>query len=234
MEKLCNQQKLHILLMVTNNWDLCHVSVKATGSHVFLQSPRLAMASSNTANFASWTHISVISWNNSSHGGKQFQFSAGAWGKVLLWVKSGHHGADGSCPPDTQRMYDCLTRHRLPPRRATALRSPPPKLKTSQSPARNVFLCSHWCFHSDLIDTQKPETTVISAEGGVMVGDVEERAAPSPWNTSRMVHGFICGQQSRMVSVHIVHTFCLFTAFPYFCHNHTLYFLNMKLHYTIF
>lgn len=139
MEKLCNQQKLHILLMVTNNWDLCHVSVKATGSHVFLQSPRLAMASSNTANSAWWTHISVISWNNSSHGGKQFQFSAGAWGNVLLWVKSGHHGADGSCPPDTQRMYDCLTRHHLPPRRATALRSPPPKTKNLSESCTQCF-----------------------------------------------------------------------------------------------
>lgn len=48
--------------------------------------PCFAMATSYTANIATWTHISVISWNNSSRGGKQeqFQFSSGAWENVLL------------------------------------------------------------------------------------------------------------------------------------------------------
>ena len=72
--------------------------------------PCFAVASSNTANIATWTPISVISWNNSSRSGKQeqFQFPSGAGGNVLLlhcrpniWVKSGYHGADGNCPPDT-------------------------------------------------------------------------------------------------------------------------------------
>lgn len=87
--------------------------------------PCFAMASSNTANIATWTHISVISRNNSSRGGKQeqFQFSSGAWENVLLlhcrprylskvllsrcrWKLPSWHG----------RSCYCLTWHGHPPK----------------------------------------------------------------------------------------------------------------------